>query len=114
MFTLLGTKNLELLHEFAPKATVIGALVNLSNPNADHQVKDLQEATRVLGQQLVILEASNAAEIDSSFAMLAQRNVGAVVVTADGFLISRQEQIVASTIVCPRFIRRASTWRQAD
>jgi putative ABC transport system substrate-binding protein len=95
MFTLLGTKNLELLHEFAPKATVIGALVNLSNPNADHQVRDLQEATRVLGQQLVILGASNAAEIDSSFAMLAQRNVGAVVVTADGFLISRQEQIVA-------------------
>jgi putative tryptophan/tyrosine transport system substrate-binding protein len=95
MFTMLGTKNLELLHEFAPKATVIGALVNLSNPNADHQVKDLQEATRVFGQQLAILGASNAAEIDSSFAMLAQHNVGAVVVTADGFLISRQEQIVA-------------------
>jgi putative ABC transport system substrate-binding protein len=95
MFTLLGTKNLELLHEFAPKATVIGAVVNLSNPNADHQVKDLQQAARVLGQQLIILGASNVAEIDSSFATLAQRNVGALIVTADGFLISRQEQIVA-------------------
>ena len=95
MFTLLGTKNLELLHDFAPKTTVIGALVNLSNPNADHQVKDLQEATRILGQQLVILGASNAAEIDSSFATLTQHNVGALIVTADGFLISRQEQIVA-------------------
>jgi putative tryptophan/tyrosine transport system substrate-binding protein len=95
MFTLLGTKNLELLHEFAPKATVIGALVNLSNPNADHQVKDLQEATGVLGQQLVILGANNAAEIDSSFAMLGQREIGGLIVTADGFLISRQDQIVA-------------------
>jgi len=42
MFTLLGTKNLELLHELAPKATVIGALTNLSNPNAEHQLKDLE------------------------------------------------------------------------
>ena len=36
MFTLLGTKNLELLHELVPKATVIGALANQSNPNAEH------------------------------------------------------------------------------
>src|SRR6516165_7238491 len=36
MFTLLGSKNLELLHELVPKATVIGVLVKLSNPNAEH------------------------------------------------------------------------------
>jgi putative tryptophan/tyrosine transport system substrate-binding protein len=95
MFTLLGTKNLELLHELVPKVTVIGGLANLTNPNAEHQLRDLQAAARILGQELVVLAGSNEREIDSSFATMAQRQIGALVVTADGFLISRQDQIVA-------------------
>ena len=95
MFTLLGTKNLELLHELVPKATVIGALANLSNPNAEHQVKDLEAAARILGLEPVVLAGSNDREIDSSFATMAERRIEALVVTADGFLISRQDQIIA-------------------
>ncbi|MEA3070268.1 MAG: hypothetical protein QOD29_1714 [Alphaproteobacteria bacterium] len=95
MFTLLSTKNLELLHELVPNFTVIGALANLNNPNAEHQLRDLQAAARILGQELVVLAGSNEREIDSSFATMAQRQIGALVVTADGFLISRQDQIVA-------------------
>jgi putative ABC transport system substrate-binding protein len=95
MFTLLGTKNLELLYELVPKVTAIGALANLNNPNAEHQLRDLQAAARILGQELVVLAGSNEQEIDSSFATMAQRQIGALVVTADGFLISRQDQIVA-------------------
>jgi len=34
-------------------------------------------------------------EIDSSFATIAQRQIGALIVTADGFLIGQQDQIVA-------------------
>jgi putative ABC transport system substrate-binding protein len=94
MFTLLGTKNLEFLYELAPKATEIGALTNLSNPNAEHQVKDLEAAVRILGPKLVVLAGSNEREIDSSFATIAERQIGALVVTADGFLISRRDQIV--------------------
>jgi len=95
MFTLLGGKNLELLHELVPKATVIGALAKPSNPNAEPQLRDLQAAARALGRELVIFGADNAQDIDSSFAMMARRQVGALVVTADGFLIGRQDQIVA-------------------
>jgi len=95
MFTLLSTKNLELLHEFVPTVAVIGALANLSNPNAEHQLRDLRGAARVLGQELVVFGAKDEQEIDNSFAALAQRQVAALVVTADGFLISRRDQIVA-------------------
>ena len=94
-FTLLGTKNLELVHELVPNVTVFGGLTNLTNPNAEHQVKDLQAAARVLGQEIVVLAGSNDREIDDSFATLAQRRIGALIVAADGFLISRLERIVA-------------------
>src|SRR5215472_11945197 len=53
-----------------------------------------EAASRTLQQQLVILNAKDIDEIDSTFAGLASRNVDALLVTADGFLISRQDQIV--------------------
>jgi putative tryptophan/tyrosine transport system substrate-binding protein len=94
MFTRLGAKNLELLRELAPKATVVAALANPSNPNAEPQLKDLQAAARTLGLQLVTISASNDAEIDSVFPTLPQRQIGALIITADGYLISRQDQLV--------------------
>src|SRR6516162_7809666 len=65
MFTLLGTKNLELLHDLVSKAAVIGALANLNNPNAEHQLKDLEAAARTLGLKLVVLAGNNEREIDT-------------------------------------------------
>ena len=55
MFTRLGEKNLATLHELLPKASVIGALVNPNNPNAEPQARDLQAAASALGLELVIL-----------------------------------------------------------
>jgi putative ABC transport system substrate-binding protein len=95
MFTLLETKNLELLHELVPAASVIGALANSTNPNTEHQLEDLRAAARVLGLDVVVLPGRDEREIDASFAGLSERKIGALVVTADGFLISRQDQIVA-------------------
>jgi len=94
MFTLLGSKNLELLHELVPKATVFGALAKPSNPNAEHQVKDLQTATRALGQELVAFYADDEPQIDASFAAIDERRVDALVITADGFFFSQQDQII--------------------
>ena len=94
MFTLLETKNLELLHELVPGVTTVGALANLTNPNAEHQLRDLQMAGRALGLELIVLPGSNEREIDSAFTTIAERQIRALVITADGFLISRQNQIV--------------------
>jgi putative tryptophan/tyrosine transport system substrate-binding protein len=94
MFTRLGAKSLELLRELVPNATVIAALANPINPNAEPQVRDLQAAARTLGVELVTVGASNEAEIDSVFPTLAQRKIGALIITADGFFIGRQDQFV--------------------
>src|SRR5580704_1171279 len=94
MFTRLGAKNLELLRELVPKATVIAALANPVNPNAEPQLKDLRTAAQALGLQLVTVGASNDAEIDGVFATLLSHQIEALIITADGYLISRQDQLV--------------------
>ena len=95
MFTLLGTKNLELLHQLVPGTAATGVLANSANPNMEHQLNDLQRAARALDQELMVFPGSSEQEIDASFADMSKRRIRALVVTADGFLISRQDQIVA-------------------
>src|SRR3984885_9642533 len=94
MFTRLGAKNLELLRQLVPKATVIAALANPVNPNAEPQLKDLRTAAQALGLQVVTVGVSNDAEIDGAFATLLQHQIEALMITADGYLISRQDQLV--------------------
>jgi putative ABC transport system substrate-binding protein len=94
MFTRLGAKNLELLRELVPNASLIAALANPINPNAEPQLRDLQAAARTLGVELVTVGASNEAEIDSAFSTLSERKIGALIITADGFYIGRQDQFV--------------------
>jgi putative ABC transport system substrate-binding protein len=95
LFTRLGPKNLELLHELLPDKTTVGVLVNPTNPNASSQVNDLQGAARSLGLQLAVFGASTPKEIDDAFGQLTEREIPGLVITADGFLISRQDQLVA-------------------
>jgi putative tryptophan/tyrosine transport system substrate-binding protein len=48
-----------------------------------------------LGRQFHILDAGSEVEIDSAFAALVERRVGALVEGSDPFLFSRRRQIVA-------------------
>jgi putative ABC transport system substrate-binding protein len=96
--TELGPKRLELLHEAFPSASVIAALVNPTNPNAEALSRDLQEAARTLGVQLHVLFASTEKEIDTAFAVLVRGGAAAVVVGADNFFNSRIAQLAALAI----------------
>lgn len=95
VFTRSGPKNLELLHELLPDAVTIAVLMNPSNPNAAQQANDLQAAAHSHGLQLDLFTASTASEIDQVFEQISERRIGALLVTADGFLIGRQDQITA-------------------
>jgi putative ABC transport system substrate-binding protein len=88
-------KQLELAHELAPTATVIAALVNPTNPNAETVSTGLQAAARILGVQLHVLHASAEREFDTVFASLGQPRAGALVIGPDPFFIAQSEQLAA-------------------
>ena len=70
---MLIAKQFELLHELEPNLTAITVLVNSTSPDlAASTTEGAQAAGHALGQQIRILNASTADEIDAAFATLAK------------------------------------------
>jgi putative ABC transport system substrate-binding protein len=64
----VGPKRLELLHEVVPTATLIGLLVNPTNPLTEAFLSGQQAAARSLGLAVHVLHASTDRDIDAAFA----------------------------------------------
>jgi ABC-type uncharacterized transport system substrate-binding protein len=64
----LRTKQLELLHELVPNASVIGMLVNPKIPTSKDHIREQQAAASVLGLSLKIVEASSERDLVPAFA----------------------------------------------
>lgn len=90
----LDAKRIELLSELVPQVHSVALLVNPTNPNVGHVLRDAEDAASAKGLQLHILKAGAESEIDNAYATLVQLKVGALIVGPDGFLNSRREQLV--------------------
>ena len=90
----LEAKRLGLLHEITPGAASIGVLVNPKYPDAELQLRELQEAAGVIKRQIIIVRASTESEIDTAVASVAQQGAGALFVASDLLFASRRERMV--------------------
>ena len=91
----LGSKRLELMHQLAPRATTIAALVNPHTPETDSEIKDVVAAAQKMRQDLAVLNVASAGDIEAAFTTMAARGVGALVCGAGAFMFNNREQIVA-------------------
>jgi putative tryptophan/tyrosine transport system substrate-binding protein len=83
-------KRLGLLHQLVPKAVRVAVLVNPANAtNSETTLRGVQEAARIIGLQIQVLNASASREIDAAFAILARERPDALFVAPDGFFASR-------------------------
>ena len=91
----LDGKRLDLLREMMPAAGVIGALMDVSRPEAAAQLKSLQAAAQAVGRQLVVASAGNESDFDAAFESLVTQHAGAVLVAASPLFTSRRDLLVA-------------------
>jgi putative ABC transport system substrate-binding protein len=96
--TTLAAKMFEVLHEAAPAAIVVAALMNPGNPNSEFDKTQVREAARVLGLQLHILDATSVREIDDAFATMLERRVGALFIEGDPLFTIHLRQLVALSV----------------
>jgi putative tryptophan/tyrosine transport system substrate-binding protein len=90
----VGPKQLALLHEVVPAATVVALLVNPTNPAlAETQSRVLPAAARALGLRLHVLNASTDREFDAVFESLAEMRAGALMIGVDAFFNSRSDRL---------------------
>src|SRR5262245_16695924 len=59
----LITKRLEVVGQLLPNASVIGALLNPSNPNSQRRASDLRAAAAMIGRQIFIVQANHSDEL---------------------------------------------------
>jgi len=88
-------KRLQILAEMLPRVTRVGILwCGALSPVAEQQWAETREAAKVLGLQLLSLEARGREDISATFATAAKQRVQAVVMFDCGYLIPSADQIV--------------------
>ena len=91
----LTAKRLAFLREVVPTATLIAVLINPASTGTQGQMSEIQEAARMLGQQIEAVEARNAGDLDDVFATIMQMHAGALFVTGDPLFTGARTQLTA-------------------
>jgi len=91
----LAPKQLSLLRELVPNASVVGLLIDQNVPDAVAQVPAVQEAARNFRLKLIVLQAHVAGDIDVAFETLVRERAGALLVGTGALLTNRRKQIIA-------------------
>src|SRR5215470_3129530 len=101
MFGGLAAKQVGLLRDLVPAATLIGFLVNPRNPITERNVRDALDAAQKFGEKIEIVHASSEAEIDAAFVRLRGIRASALLVQPEAFLINKRIVALAARDALP-------------
>ena len=88
-------KRLGILREVVKAATTVGVLLNPKFASFDAQSKDVREAARADGFEVVVLAASSEKEIEEAFKTFAQAHAAALLIGSDQYLLAARKQLIA-------------------
>jgi putative tryptophan/tyrosine transport system substrate-binding protein len=86
-------KRLGLLHELVPKANRVVVLVNPSSIQNTEELREIQDAARVIGLSIDVLKASTSREIEEAFATMMRERTEVLLVASGAYFHSRRAQL---------------------
>ena len=90
----LVAKQLGLLQELVPNASIIAVLRDPKQPELEAELGSVEEAGRAIGRQIMIVKAANEREFGAAFATIVQAGAGALLVRGGPFFLSQRRQLV--------------------
>jgi putative tryptophan/tyrosine transport system substrate-binding protein len=94
LFAYSAAKRLELLHELIPKAVIIMALFDPSDPVVALDSESLQAASKTLGLQLRFANAGTASELEAAFETVDRDRPDGLFVGSNPFFNRQRDQLV--------------------
>jgi putative ABC transport system substrate-binding protein len=91
----LPAKRVDVARQLMPKGAPLAYLMNPLAPEAPRYLQEIETIAQGLKQELIVVKASNPEQIDAALAEVNRRRAGALIVSIDGYLFSRREQIIA-------------------
>jgi putative ABC transport system substrate-binding protein len=88
-------KQVDLLHDLVPRATMLGVLINPNNPRYQSDVRDVQAAARALGLEIHVAKAGHESDLDAAFVDFTEHNAGALLIAGDAFFLAERKKITA-------------------
>ena len=82
-FANLGGKRLELARELVPNVGVIAVISNPNSPDAVEELRDLQNAAKAVGQQLLVVPATSDLDFEAGFSLIVQQRAGVLLIGAN-------------------------------
>ena len=84
-----------LMHEMLPKVTDFAVLAHPTYPSSAPFISDVKAAARTMGLRIEVFNASTESEIDTAFAALSARRLGALLIANHPLFTTRRERVIA-------------------
>jgi putative ABC transport system substrate-binding protein len=89
----IAGKQLQLLKEVAPAATLVAVLTNPTNRSHAAFANEVKVAARSLGAQVQVLAASNPDQLNIAFAAATKEHAAALLVLTDSMFVGQQQRV---------------------
>jgi putative ABC transport system substrate-binding protein len=81
--------------KLVPTASVIAVLRDPNGPEADVESRDLEEAGRAIGRQILMVNAAHEREFNAAFETVRQAGAGGLLIGAGPYFLSQRRHLVA-------------------